>query len=60
VLVQSLVALATVTAFIPLAWDRYLLPIQSGSAILASGFASWAIGAGLRSLGMGRREGQGA
>ena len=31
------VALATVTAFIPLAWDRYMLPIQSGAAILASG-----------------------
>jgi 4-amino-4-deoxy-L-arabinose transferase-like glycosyltransferase len=60
VLVQFLVALATVTAFIPLAWDRYLLPIQSGAAILASGFIAEAIGVGLRSLGLGGREGQDA
>ncbi len=34
---QALVALVTVTLFIPLAWDRYLLPIQSGSVLLAAG-----------------------
>ncbi|CAN5888226.1 hypothetical protein BH23PLA1_BH23PLA1_04630 [soil metagenome] len=34
---QAVVALLTVTMFIPLAWDRYLLPIQSGSALLAAG-----------------------
>ncbi|QDV37926.1 ArnT family glycosyltransferase [Tautonia plasticadhaerens] len=58
VLAQFLVALATVTAFIPLAWDRYLLPIQSGAALLASGFVAGAIGAaaGL----MGRKGGSGA
>ncbi|MEO6808778.1 MAG: 4-amino-4-deoxy-L-arabinose transferase [Isosphaeraceae bacterium] len=37
VLLQACVALATVTAFIPLAWDRYLLSIQAGSALLAAG-----------------------
>ncbi len=36
-LVQAIVALVTVTAFIPLAWDRYVLSIQPGSALLASG-----------------------
>ena len=51
------VAMATVTAFIPLAWDRYMLPIQSGAAILASGAISGAYGAVLRVLnaGEGRR-----
>jgi hypothetical protein len=37
VLVQTIVALITVTAFIPLAWDRYFLPMQSGSCLLAAG-----------------------
>jgi hypothetical protein len=37
VLVQACVAWATVTAFIPLAWDRYLLSIQGGAALLAAG-----------------------
>lgn len=36
VLVQACVALATVTAFVPLVWDRYLLSIQGGSALLAA------------------------
>jgi 4-amino-4-deoxy-L-arabinose transferase-like glycosyltransferase len=39
VTVQTLVALATVTAFIPLAWDRYYLSIQPGAALLAAGAA---------------------
>ena len=39
ILVQALVALATVTWFIPLAWDRYFLDIQPGSALLAAGAA---------------------
>ncbi len=31
------VTLATVSAFLPLAWDRYLLPIQAPSALLVAG-----------------------
>ena len=42
------VALATVTAFIPLAWDRYMLPIQAGAAILASGGCDGVIRAAFR------------
>jgi 4-amino-4-deoxy-L-arabinose transferase-like glycosyltransferase len=38
-LVQAVVALTTVTAFIPLAWDRYFLPIEPVSIVLASGVA---------------------
>ncbi len=34
------VSLAVVTLFIPLAWDRYYLSIQPGSALLASAAAS--------------------
>ena len=33
---QSLVALLVVTSFIPLAWDRYFLSIQPGSALLGA------------------------
>ncbi len=36
VAVQAGVAYAVVTAFIPLAWDRYFLSIQPGSALLAA------------------------
>jgi len=39
VLIQALVALGVVTALIPLAWDRYYLSIQPGSALLAAGLA---------------------
>lgn len=39
VLLQASVALVTVTAFIPLAWDRYFLSIQPGAILLASGVA---------------------
>ena len=28
------------TAYLPLAWDRYLLPLQAGSALLAAGAAA--------------------
>ncbi len=38
--VQAVVAGAVVTAYLPLAWDRYLLPIQAGSALLAAGAAA--------------------
>lgn len=38
--VYFLVALATITAFIPLAWDRYYLSLQAGSVLLAAGAAS--------------------
>ncbi len=36
VALQAVVALAVVTAFIPLAWDRYFLSIQPGSALLGA------------------------
>jgi 4-amino-4-deoxy-L-arabinose transferase-like glycosyltransferase len=36
IVTQALVALVIVTAFIPLAWDRYFLSIQPGFALLAS------------------------
>jgi hypothetical protein len=36
---QAIVAAAVVTAYLPLAWDRYLLPLQPGSALLAAGVA---------------------
>ena len=39
ILVESSVALAVVTAYLPLAWDRYFLSIQPGSALLAAGAA---------------------
>jgi 4-amino-4-deoxy-L-arabinose transferase-like glycosyltransferase len=39
VLVQAVIALAAVTSYLPLAWDRYFLPLQSGSALLAAGAA---------------------
>jgi len=35
--VQALVAALVVTAYLPLAWDRYLLSLQGGSALLAAG-----------------------
>ena len=33
---QFAVAMATVGAFLPLAWDRYFLPIQAGSSLLVA------------------------
>ncbi len=54
VLIQALLAMATVTAFIPLAWDRYHLPIVAGSALVASGAAVSAF-----DRIMGRRAGPG-
>jgi hypothetical protein len=45
VLIQFAVAVAVVTAYVPMAWDRYMLPIQAPSALLAAGagvaLASW-------------------
>jgi 4-amino-4-deoxy-L-arabinose transferase-like glycosyltransferase len=35
----ALLTLAIVTAFLPLAWDRYYLSLQSGSALLVAGAA---------------------
>ncbi len=35
-LLQWGITLATVTAFLPLAWDRYYLPLQASSSLLAS------------------------
>jgi hypothetical protein len=37
VLLQAGVALVTVTAFLPLAWDRFFISIQAGSCLLAAG-----------------------
>jgi 4-amino-4-deoxy-L-arabinose transferase-like glycosyltransferase len=39
VLIHFAVALGVVTAYLPLAWDRYFLPLQAPSALLASGAA---------------------
>lgn len=36
-LMQVAITLATVTAFLPLAWDRFFLSIQAGSCLLAGG-----------------------
>ena len=36
VVLQAVVTLVTVTAFIPLAWDRYFLSIQPGMVLLAA------------------------
>jgi 4-amino-4-deoxy-L-arabinose transferase-like glycosyltransferase len=38
-LLQAVLALVTVTIYIPLAWDRYYLPIESGLTVLAAGAA---------------------
>jgi 4-amino-4-deoxy-L-arabinose transferase-like glycosyltransferase len=45
ILVQAAVALVTVTAYLPLAWDRYFLSLQAGSALLAAGVLVAAIDA---------------
>jgi hypothetical protein len=39
ILLQAVLALVTVTIYIPLAWDRYYLPIESGLTLLAAGAA---------------------
>jgi hypothetical protein len=39
ILVEAAVALAVVTVYLPLAWDRYYLSLQPGSALLAAGMA---------------------
>ena len=49
-LVMVLVAFATVTAYLPLAWDRYFLSIQPGAALLAAGAAVAAWDALVRSI----------
>ena len=36
ILLQWTITLVTVTAFLPLAWDRYFLPLQAPSRLLAS------------------------
>jgi 4-amino-4-deoxy-L-arabinose transferase-like glycosyltransferase len=48
-LVQAAVAALVVTAYLPLAWDRYYLSLQPGSALLAAG-ASVAAFDGVASL----------
>jgi 4-amino-4-deoxy-L-arabinose transferase-like glycosyltransferase len=39
ILLQTVLALVMVTVFIPLAWDRYYLPIEAGVSLLAAGVA---------------------
>jgi hypothetical protein len=39
ILLQAVLALVTVTIYIPMAWDRYFLPIESGLTLLAAGAA---------------------
>ena len=34
--IWAVVAWVVVTFYIPMAWDRYLLPIQSGNSLLAA------------------------
>jgi hypothetical protein len=36
VLIWAAVAWVVVTLYLPMAWNRYLLPIQSGNALLAA------------------------
>jgi 4-amino-4-deoxy-L-arabinose transferase-like glycosyltransferase len=55
ILIQALVALLIVTALIPLAWDRYYLSIQPGSALLVAGVAVAAAGEIVRWV-VGREE----
>jgi 4-amino-4-deoxy-L-arabinose transferase-like glycosyltransferase len=40
---QAVVAAAVVVAYLPMAWDRYLLPLQAGSALLAAAVAVAAV-----------------
>jgi hypothetical protein len=37
ILLQTGIAMLVVTAYLPLAWDRYYLSLQPGSALLAAG-----------------------
>ncbi len=57
ILVESAVALTLVTAYLPLAWDRYFLSIQPGSALLAAGAAVAAADSLVRSRSRRAREG---
>jgi hypothetical protein len=52
--VAAVVAALVVTAYLPLAWDRYLLSLQPGSALLAAGVAV-AAAEGLAAAMLGRR-----
>ncbi|MGE5754534.1 MAG: 4-amino-4-deoxy-L-arabinose transferase, partial [Planctomycetaceae bacterium] len=56
VLVAASVAALIVTAYLPLAWDRYFLSLQPGSALLAAGAAVAAFDhlAGARAKDRGR------
>ena len=56
VAVQAAVALVTITAFIPLAWDRYFLSLQPGSALLGSIALVALLDAGVRLLRRGRES----
>jgi len=54
---QAAVALVTVTAFIPLAWDRYYLSIQPGSALLGAAAAVGVFDLARRAIARARPEG---
>ena len=51
-LVHFAVAFAVVTLYLPMAWDRYLLPIQAPAALLAAGVAVAAAGSAGRARGL--------
>jgi hypothetical protein len=44
VVVYAGVAVAVVTAFLPLAWDRFFLPVQAPCIVMAAVGASWLMG----------------
>lgn len=52
-LIQAALAVAVVTALIPLAWDRYLLDFQPSAALLAAGAAVEAVDRLRRGLSRG-------
>ncbi|HEV3121616.1 MAG TPA: glycosyltransferase family 39 protein [Isosphaeraceae bacterium] len=52
---EALVALVVVTLYIPMAWNRYFLSIQPGSALLAAGAVVW-VCEGLLSLAARQQE----
>ena len=55
ILLQACLALLTVTVYIPMAWDRYYLPIVAGTSLLAAGIAVAVFDRLVRLLGDHRR-----
>ncbi len=56
ILLQACLALMSVTIYIPLAWDRYYLPLVAGSSLLAAGLAVAVFDRLVRLLGSDRRS----